>query len=180
MKVNKGFFTALAAVGIGAALSMTGVAQAQQRPNQGGANSAQRLTAQNAQAALVASAASGFQTCASNLIALHNGVQTPTGTEATVALPVASAVTLTFSTEILAPSGGTVNLDYLIDGNPVGAIGPEFFADDSVRFVTRTAMGVTLPPFVGPLDAGIHTIQPVLTAFGGEGSAFFRCFTAVP
>ena len=87
---------------------------------------------------------------------------------------------LTFSTEILAPTGGTVNLDYLIDGNLVGAIGPEFFANDNNTFATRTAVGVTLPPFVGPLAAGVHTIEPVLTAFGGDGAAFFRCFNAVP
>jgi hypothetical protein len=89
-------------------------------------------------------------------------------------------VVLTFSTEILAPTGGTVNLDYMIDNVFVGAIGPEFFANDNNTFATRTAMGVTLPPFTGPLEAGIHTIEPVLTAFGGDGFAFFRCFTAVP
>jgi hypothetical protein len=180
MKAHKRLLTGLVA-GLGIAVSVAGVAQAQQRPNQGGADSQQRAAVQNAEvAALAAPASSGFQACASNPIALHNGAATPTGTIATVALPVASAVVLTFSTEILAPTGGTVNLDYLIDGNPVGAIGPEFFANDNNTFATRTAVGVTLPPFIGPLAAGVHTIEPVLTAFGGDGTAFFRCFTAVP
>lgn len=180
MKAKKPLLTGLAAVGLGVAVSMAGIAQAQQRPQQGGANSPQRRAAQNAQAALLSSAPSGFQTCAGDEITLSNGVQTRTGTVATVALPVASAVVLTFSTEILAPPGGTVDLDYVIDGGDAVPIGPQFFSNDNNAFVTRTAMGVTLPPFIEPLGAGIHTIEPVLTAFGGDGFAFFRCFTTVP
>jgi hypothetical protein len=168
----------LAAVFLGVAVSAASVAQAQQRPQQGGADSQERLGAQNAQAA--AAPSSGFQTCASDQIVLHNGVQTSTETVTTVALPVASAVVLTFSSEIRAPTGGTVNLDYIIDGASPVPVGPEFFANDNNSFATRTAVGVTLFPFVGPLPAGVHTIEPVLTAFGGDGFAFFRCFTTVP
>src|SRR5262249_29233895 len=88
-------------------------------------------------------------------------------------LPTDTVVVLNFSTEIVAPGGGTVNLDYSIDGGGPQPIGPEFFASDNPFFVTRTAVGATIPPFVGPLSAGFHTIVPFLTAFGGDGAAFF-------
>ena len=126
--------------------------------------------------------APGFQRCPSNSIPLPIGVLVPTGTIATVSLPVAQVVTLIFSTEIRAPSGGRVDLLYSIDGTAPRVIGPEFFSDDSAQFVTRTAMAATIPPFGALLPAGTHTIQPILRAsFGtGAGTAFFRCFTAEP
>jgi hypothetical protein len=141
---------------------------------QGGANSAQRQALQNAPGP----AAPGYQNCDSGANFLPNGVPTAMPTFAAVVLPTPSVVVLTFSTEILAPAGGTVNLDYSIDGGPIVPIGPEFFANDSPSFATRTQMGATIPPFTGPLSAGFHTIQPYLTAFGGNGTAFFKCFTA--
>jgi hypothetical protein len=122
--------------------------------------------------------APGFQRCAANQITLPNNVSVATGVTAAVVLPVSQPVTVTFSTEIRAPSGGTVNVDYSVDGGALTVIGPEFFADDTL-FTTRTARGVTGSPFV-TLSAGFHTIQPFLRAFGGTGSAFFRCFTAEP
>lgn len=155
MDLRDRLLAGLAAVALGVAVSAASVAQVQQRPQQGGANSQERLSTQNAQAALAAAPPSGFQTCASDEIVLHNGVQTSTETVTTVALPVASAVVLTFSSEILAPTGGTVNLDYIIDGASPVPVGPEFFANDNNSFATRTAVGVTLFPFVGPLPAGV-------------------------
>lgn len=148
----------------------------QQLPQQGGANSPERQILQNSPQ----EQAPGFQSCASNEITLPNGVHTSTGLTASVVLPTPTVVSLTFSTEILAPAGGTVNVDYSIDGGAVVAIGPEFFADDNPFFVTRTAYAATISPFHAPLSAGSHTIRPFLTAEGGTGFAFFRCFNAVP
>jgi hypothetical protein len=122
--------------------------------------------------------APGVQSCAAPSITLPNSVPTSTGLTVTVSSSSTKIVALTFSTEITAPSGGNVVLDYSIDGTRPVPIGPEFFADDS-RLVTRTAHGITKPPFTGPLPAGSHTITPFLTAFGGDGFAFFRCFSAV-
>jgi len=150
----------------------------EQLPQQGGAASPERQIIQNSPQP--EGLAPGFQSCAANSISLPNGVHTSTGLAAAVELPTATVVTLTFSTEIVAPAGGTVNVDYSIDGGAVIPIGPEFFADDSPHFVTRTAKADTIPPFTGPLSAGFHTIRPFLTAFGGTGTAFFRCFNAVP
>ena len=148
----------------------------QQLPQQGGAGSPERQILQNSPQ----EQAPGFQSCASNEITLPNGVHTSTGLTASVVLPTPTVVSLTFSTEILAPAGGTVNVDYSIDGGAVVAIGPEFFADDNPFFVTRTAYAATISPFHAPLSAGSHTIRPFLTAEGGTGFAFFRCFNAVP
>jgi hypothetical protein len=160
---------------IGAASFVGAVSVGQQTlAQQGGLNSPERQAAQNAPT----TSAPGFGRCASNSIALPNNTSVNTGLIAVVSLPVAQTVTLTFSTEIVAPSGGTVNLDYSIDGGAPFAIGPEFFADDA-KFTTRTARALTGPPFVS-LTAGIHTIRPFLRAFGGTGDAFFRCFTAEP
>src|SRR5262249_32375224 len=124
--------------------------------------------------------APGFQACAANVLVLQPGVRTSAGTTAIVALAAPTVVVLNFSTEILAPAGGTVNLDYLIDG-VFRIVGPEFFSADHAAFATRTAIGATIGPFGPPLSAGIHTITPILTAFGPTpGFAFFRCFHALP
>ena len=150
-----------------------------QPEQQGGADSPERKAVQNTPQP----AAPGFQTCATNEILLPGTgplVRVPAGTIAQVVLPTPTVVVLTFSTEILTAAGGTVNVDYSIDGGAPIPIGPEFFAHDSPFFVTRTAHAATIPPFTAPLSAGFHTIQPFLTAFGGNAFAFFRCFTAVP
>jgi hypothetical protein len=171
---NKGLLLAAGTLGVVLAVTILHAQHTQPVVVQGGANSAQRQAVQNAPGP----AAPGYQTCDASPIALPSGVATAMPTTASVVLPTPSVVVLTFSTEILAPAGGTVNVDYSIDGGPIGPIGPEFFADDSLNFVTRTQMGATIPPFTGPLSAGFHTIQPYLTAFGGAGTAFFKCFTA--
>ena len=126
--------------------------------------------------------APGNQSCAPNKIVLPDSVPTNTGVGATITLLKPTALALTFSTEIALPAG-TANLDYSIDGGRLVPIGPEFFADDINFFVTRTALGITKPPFTGLIPAGTHTIRPFLTAFtggAGPGAAFFRCFSAVP
>jgi hypothetical protein len=176
-KPSKWLLMGLAAtVGLVVAMTVVHAQQGNDVPQQGGADSPERQAVQNTPVP----AAPGFQRCATNEITLLPGVRTPTGTIAQVVLPAADVVELTFSTEIVTQAGGTVNLDYSIDGGAPVPIGPEFFAHDSPFFVTRTAQAATIPPFIGPLPAGSHTIQPILTAFGEPAFAFFRCFTAVP
>ena len=175
-KLSKRLLMGLAAA-VGLVVAIT-VVHAQQGnvPQQGGSDSPERLAVQNTPVP----AAPGFQRCATNFLPLPTGVRTPAGTIAQVVLPAPDVVELTFSTEIVTRANGTVNLDYSIDGGFPIPIGPEFFAHDSPFFVTRTAQAATIPPFIGPLSAGLHTIQPILTAFGEPAFAFFRCFTAVP
>jgi hypothetical protein len=176
-KLCKRLLMGLAAtVGLVVAITVVHAQQGNDVPQQGGADSPERQAIQNTPMP----AAPGFQSCAANLLTLNPGVRTPAGTIAVVVLPAADVVALTFSTEIRAPAGGTVNVDYSIDGGVPVPIGPEFFSNDFPFFATRTALAATIPPFVGPLAAGLHSIQPFLTAFGGTGQAFFRCFTAVP
>src|SRR5262249_10480496 len=112
----------------------------QQPPSQGGADDPQRLAVVQDEPE---PSAPGFQACAANVLVLQPGVRTSAGTTAIVALAAPTVVVLNFSTEILAPAGGTVNLDYLIDG-VFRIVGPEFFSADHAAFATRTAIGATI------------------------------------
>ena len=123
----------------------------------------------------------GKQTCSNVALTLPTGVSTSTGLTITFTLGAPKAVALIFSTEVHAGAGGTVNVDYSIDGaaTPI-PIGPEFFADDTPAFTTRTAYGVVEPPFVTKvLKAGKHTITPFLKAVGAAGVADFHCFAVL-
>ena len=142
---------------------------------QGGADSPERQAVQNAENT-PQPAAHDPSTCVASSLTLPSGV--PVNVTAALVV-VGPTVVLTFSTEVITSATGTVNLDYSIDGRSPVPIGPEFFAHDSPFFVTRTAQGATIPPFM-TLGPGLHTIQPVLTAFGPGATVFFRCFTAVP
>jgi hypothetical protein len=177
MNLNKQLLVCFAVVTL--VVTHSTFAQAQSL-SQGGADSDQRLAVVQDEPV---DNAPGFQACAANFLSLPAFVQTPAGVTATVALAAPTVVVLNFSTEILAPAGGTVNIDYSIDNGPAMPVGPEFFSADHDAFVTRTAVGATILPFFGPLPAGIHTIRPVLTAFspfGTPGAVFFRCFHALP
>jgi hypothetical protein len=50
------------------------------------------------------------------------------------------------SDEITTSAGGTVNVDYSIDGGAPIPIEPEFFTHDSAFFVTRIAHAATIQP----------------------------------
>jgi hypothetical protein len=82
-----------------------------------------------------------------------------------------------FSTEITAQKDVTIALlDWRLDGNPVYAVGPEYFFTGAggfdKRWTTQTAV-VRIP-----VPKGAHTIRPVITSLGGKTAIWWRCLSA--
>jgi hypothetical protein len=132
------------------------VAKAQQTDDQ-----RQPITEQNRSAS--------FASCQFNAVSVGNGVPTASGVPVIVALSGNDTVVVHFNSENQAPSGGSMNVDWSVDGNPPVVAGAEFWSSDNPFFGTRHSMGVF------SLGAGVHTIEPIVTAFGGAGTIFYRC-----